>query len=52
MPRKSMATKVRENMHQAITDNKKRPSRAVFFVQTFLVKTIKALSYSQSHGKM
>ena len=44
-----MATKVRENMHQAITDNKKRPSRAVFlfivkliyFPKAFLLKTIK-----------
>jgi len=36
-----MVTKVPENMHQATTDNKKRPSRAVFFVQSFLVKTTK-----------
>ncbi len=32
MPRKSMATKVPENMHQAITDNKKRPSSSGLFI--------------------
>lgn len=46
MPKKFMATKVPENMHEATTDNKKdRLERSFLLCENFFVKTIKALTY-------